>query len=101
MGHCLTRCKRTKFLPPPTRRATTGILGGVRIGFLEPDGACISKLQDIEQSCHPVYPGPTTPAQRTPPGLPCTPNKIESARTLRTRVRQQQSIAGAVQETGI
>src|SRR5258708_27063254 len=48
MGLCLTRCKRTKFLHLQLEVQRAEYFGGVRISFLEPDGACISKLQDID-----------------------------------------------------
>jgi len=47
------------------------------------------------RSCHPVYRGPTIPAQLAPRGLAYSPNMIDSAQTTHTRVRQQQSIADA------
>jgi len=61
--------------------------GGVGIGFLEPCGARISRLQDLKnlptraRSYHPVYLGQTIPAQRERLYLAYLLSKIDSAGT--------------------
>jgi len=101
--------KHMKVLSSPARSAKTGTLRwpqdklpGTRRSTHFHIARSREPARAPERSCHPVYPEPTIPAKRAPRhGLAQALDEMDSAQTIRTRVRQQQGIAGVAQKIGV